>query len=890
MSDQYYIDDSWKSDYTDFSYQKNLGIEYIQEHATTDWTNLNSSDPGVTILDQICYALTELGYCNQFPIKDILTKADGTLKIDDQFYRPNEILTTSPVTLVDYQLYILDAVDNLYNVTIVAENQLGLNVYQVYLYASPYASKEQTDSLPKEVFFALNNARNLNELFLMPELLTEQKVSFKGTIEIQNENDLTTILDDMERDVRNYIFPEVTPETFGSWTDLSTDTIYNGPELNNGWIDPDSLGTNLETVLAIDIRSIFQQVENVISVTGFEFIPGTNNTSTTITGSVSGLISLDYESSIDNGDLTFVCNGKDITKKVVLKDLNSPDNFVGNQTNAVLQLSDTVEPEYPTGTYRDINSFYSIQNTFPEIFGIGDNEVSENASAAQIAQSKQLKGYLTLFDQVLANQFSQLANVDKLFSFKNSLTGTPSDLDNFIAAQDVLDKNSQMLPSSNEPLLVEKLITRYKRSKNDERAQYPTPYPVPFLRFSPTYFYQSVYDTPHIRPLLKGYESFDFELSNETSNEAKKQRWTDYKLDPYNPYMHGLMQIMEDEDTSLTRRNSMLDFVLAQNGESPYIIDSLITGSIYTGNSLKDLVIFKSLYLQNLGLLSYNRLKGYNYLAADTVSFKVPDIPLKLDEYIYAGDSTDFIFNSSKIDAIEKLENRDFMNYSGFELKLSLLFGLRTLYRDYIVQPDKIKVIEPGRDSTELEPIVPIIPNLFLRKNQALWMIRQRKGLFYIETSLLAKCLGDDTELENYWIFNFDTLTVFPNYIETLQTNEFQTRLSLFEEASLPPNVVNKVLYADGPQMALLIFSFTFWHNAMTYNWIIKSELEILEALVKEIEEHVSPPLSDLLILAIDFIELYILTHETEDKDFFRKESAILLINILNTLKASTIA
>ena len=71
------------------------GFSYIQQISGNNWTNLNPSDPGVTILEQVCYALTELGYCSDFPIEDILSEEHRRLEIDNQFYLPQDIFTTS---------------------------------------------------------------------------------------------------------------------------------------------------------------------------------------------------------------------------------------------------------------------------------------------------------------------------------------------------------------------------------------------------------------------------------------------------------------------------------------------------------------------------------------------------------------------------------------------------------------------------------------------------------------------------------------------------------------------------------------------------------------------------------------------------------------------------
>src|SRR5690348_5969843 len=79
----------------DFRALRTKGIAYIQQYIGSNWTNFNASDPGVTILDQVCFALTELGYCNDFSIEDILTESDGNIHFSDQFHLPEDILTVS---------------------------------------------------------------------------------------------------------------------------------------------------------------------------------------------------------------------------------------------------------------------------------------------------------------------------------------------------------------------------------------------------------------------------------------------------------------------------------------------------------------------------------------------------------------------------------------------------------------------------------------------------------------------------------------------------------------------------------------------------------------------------------------------------------------------------
>ncbi len=75
----------------------------------------------------------------------------------------------------------------------------------------------------------------------------------------------------------------------------------------------------------------------------------------------------------------------------------------------------------PTGKYRaDLGDYYSIQNDFPVVYGIGEAGLPPSASLLRKTQALQLKGYLLFFDQLLANYVAQLSNLHGQFSFQSS--------------------------------------------------------------------------------------------------------------------------------------------------------------------------------------------------------------------------------------------------------------------------------------------------------------------------------------------------------------------------------------------------------------------------------------------------------------------------------------
>ena len=56
----------------DYLHLKRLFIDYAQELSGDTWTDFNEHDPGVTILENISYALTELSYKTQFDFEKLL--------------------------------------------------------------------------------------------------------------------------------------------------------------------------------------------------------------------------------------------------------------------------------------------------------------------------------------------------------------------------------------------------------------------------------------------------------------------------------------------------------------------------------------------------------------------------------------------------------------------------------------------------------------------------------------------------------------------------------------------------------------------------------------------------------------------------------------------------
>lgn len=94
----------------DYDVLRAEGIRLIEQLGSKLWTDYNIHDPGITILETLCYAISDLSYRASFDVKDLLAvEKPGVFNADEQaFFTAREILTTAPWTVDDYRKLLID--------------------------------------------------------------------------------------------------------------------------------------------------------------------------------------------------------------------------------------------------------------------------------------------------------------------------------------------------------------------------------------------------------------------------------------------------------------------------------------------------------------------------------------------------------------------------------------------------------------------------------------------------------------------------------------------------------------------------------------------------------------------------------------------------------------
>jgi hypothetical protein len=98
--------DTDAKDSRNFNFLREKGVSVIQHVAPESWTDHNLHDPGITMLEALSYAFTELGALNDFDMSELLTA--GEVNAPQEFFTAAEVLPSAPVSLRDFQKIMID--------------------------------------------------------------------------------------------------------------------------------------------------------------------------------------------------------------------------------------------------------------------------------------------------------------------------------------------------------------------------------------------------------------------------------------------------------------------------------------------------------------------------------------------------------------------------------------------------------------------------------------------------------------------------------------------------------------------------------------------------------------------------------------------------------------
>ena len=470
----------------DFQFLKKKGIEYIEKLGSMLWSDYNEHDPGITILEVLSYALTDLGNRINLPVEVILAEDNNPNALKEQFLTAEKALPIKPITPLDYRKLFID-IEGIKNAwlkkhekTIYANcknHQLGFNPFAIppnkqkqfilnglydvlieidsldpEIYDTPVKIAQKIKQIKETVRATYHANRNLCEDLIHIEEVETYPVKVCAQIELLPEADEEKVHAIILHAIDEYLSPSLRFYSLKALLEkgYTTDEIFNGPLLEHGFIDnQELLATELKKEVRLsDLIDLIQKIEGVDVIRD---------------------ITIDHcNDKSDGSTLWNICIPEG--KKPLRCDKSAfsyykgflPLNINLEAVEAYLEdlrleakeaeesvASESKELELPDAKGQTIGSFTTIQNDFPEVYGVGPVGVRPTATTAEKSKVKQLKAYLLFFDQMLATYFAHLQKVKELFAIDGTLSKSyftqlvedVTDLDELVSANYTTDEN-----------------------------------------------------------------------------------------------------------------------------------------------------------------------------------------------------------------------------------------------------------------------------------------------------------------------------------------------------------------------------------------------------------------------------------------------------------------
>ncbi len=414
---------------------KGVALSTVQMLARDTWTDHNASDPGITILEVLTFVICDLCERLALPVEELLLPNPSMSGQPRPYYTAPQILPSNPVTLNDHRRSIMD-VEGVKNADItrrmievegdsktIPTGQFDIKI-DVDDGLAATADINETNILLERVRRQFLSRRNVNEDLAAITVLKKDAVVIKVKLSITSSVDpmqlvsklFTRISDAIAPSVRKYQYDELVSQG------LSGDKIFDGPLLSQGFVKQSDLGLLKlpDTLYSSDIMVDLNSIEGLDAIISFCFSsPDSEADKDSLfwrrSIKAGHIPSLDLEQSYQA--LSIDIEGQayslpDLSEGELRTLIQPKTTIFGN--GLVSESHHAVESRY-----KQLGAYTSLQHHMPKLFGLTEQRLNGPVTDKAVAEILQLKGYLTIFDQILSDQFAQLESLKTLLALPN---------------------------------------------------------------------------------------------------------------------------------------------------------------------------------------------------------------------------------------------------------------------------------------------------------------------------------------------------------------------------------------------------------------------------------------------------------------------------------------
>lgn len=393
----------------------------LQELSGEHWSDFNYHDPGLTLLDAFCFALTEEIFGARQPLTDLLTAPDGRIRYRALGLRAaEEILPCRPCTAMDYTRWLLDRVPGALQAHAQAHAGDGLWHVQLEVAAQDAAGARAAGA---RAYWAQRNL--CEDIDGLPGVLDPRWCALNVQLGIEGTRTPEDILADLVERCAAYV--DAAPQRLSLWArmaseggDASLADLLDGPRLRQGWIDAENLSPDRDSRIYFgDLARIALSVEGVTEVTRLDL-------------DAAGLVSTGDALPRRGEDWVLRLRWPDRREAIETWAIHRRGHRVAVSTDALLHRLDDLRrngrgraasdsaPDMagsplsrPQGAYVSAQPYVSLYRQLPHIYR---ERLDRKPSPDDDADTAQFRAYMALLDQWLAHGGAQTRYLRDLYT------------------------------------------------------------------------------------------------------------------------------------------------------------------------------------------------------------------------------------------------------------------------------------------------------------------------------------------------------------------------------------------------------------------------------------------------------------------------------------------
>ncbi len=420
------------------------GTRLVEELSSSNWTDYNVHDPGITTLEFLCYALTDLAARVGLPMESHLAQKIGErVRLRNDFAEAHEILPCAPVTVSDFRKLLIDlpgvrncwlhivkglhapiygnGEDDTLSFAGDEEDRICVRgLYNVEIEFDKSVVETQKNALQKEIRKTLMANRNLCEDFNEIREIDLEEISACIDVELALDSNVDEVKAEILYTLDEFIAPTLRRYSLKEMLDkgYAIEDILNGPLPHRGFIEDDdlSISQNRGELHGSDLIQLLMAIPQILAVRRLLFT----------TWHEGKVIELDKSAIVKLAADRALRFSRERSKFRFFKEqipyISNPasvEHYLAQvrsrNRQAPIEEAD-LRPRLPKADYVAGGNYTSIQRHFPRNYAVGQEGIDPHFSTARKAAVKQFKAYLLLFEQFLADFNAQIGHAASLLS------------------------------------------------------------------------------------------------------------------------------------------------------------------------------------------------------------------------------------------------------------------------------------------------------------------------------------------------------------------------------------------------------------------------------------------------------------------------------------------